>query len=646
MKTITTVCARDCYDTCSLLVTLNDSGQIISIKGDPEHPISQGFTCPRGAKDHERLYKNRVEFPYIRQGEDFKQIDWETALEHITRKLNEIIENHGPESLLFLDYAGNMGLLANAFPQRLWHALGATQTDHALCSKSGRTGLELHYGESYGISPDEIPGMQLLVFWGFNAAISAPHLWSLAKKARDNRGAKLVVIDPINTRTAQQADLWIRPAPGTDVALAYGLISFLIQEEYLDRDFIAKWTIGFDQLAQEAAKWPLSNVESFTGVNREDLIRLGQWYHTSKPNVTLIGIGMQKCANGADHARAVSLIPALLGLHRGFYYSNSASHVVDDTLIRGKSLTRAPSPIVEQVALGSHVQQGEFKAIYINCMNPALTLPNQQTFRAGLTRNDVFVVVHDTHWTKTAEYADVVLPAPTYLEKEDLIPPWGHSYVRYSPKVIEPVTDSRTEVWVMQILAKRLGLQEKWLYTDPWTTVKTVLDTSVERGDLAELKTGKLLKLKRKPKDHYSTRSGKIELVSSRAVTSGFCPLPVQSQPPQEKGMFRLLASSTANYTSTQFQEVYGPIPAEVSMHPLDAERLGIEEGQVVALMNEYGRVKMTVTISTAVPEGVLWAPRQSQGLDGSPQNALMTSTPQDIGRGPRFNSTTVRVIV
>ncbi|MBW2252405.1 MAG: molybdopterin-dependent oxidoreductase, partial [Deltaproteobacteria bacterium] len=492
MKQVSTVCARDCYDTCSLKVTLGESEQILSIKGDPANPITQGFTCPRGAKDHKRLYKNRVENPFLRKGEHFEKATWEEGLDVVSQKLSETIEKYGSESVLYLDYAGNMGLLTTVFPKRLWNSIGATQTDWALCSKSGHKALALHYGDSYGVKPIEIPSMNLVVFWGFNAAVSSPHMWALAKKARKQRGTQIAVIDPRESRTAKSADIWIQPMPGSDVALAYGIINYLIQNDYMDLEFIKEWTIGFDHLKAEAGKWTPDRVEQITGVAWRYIEQLVGAYGSLKPSSTMIGFGLQKCNQGADQVRAVSFIPALLGLHRGFYYGNESSFYVNESLISGQALTDKSPKIVNQVALADFIKGGEFKFIYINCMNPAMTLPNQHAFRGGISRQDVFAVVHETHWTKTTQYADVVLPAPTYLEKEDLIIPYGHNYVRYSRRAVNPVTNSRSEAWVMQKIAERLRLTEDWLHEDAWKSVESALENALEGGTFQSLKSGEM----------------------------------------------------------------------------------------------------------------------------------------------------------
>ena len=643
MRKVTTVCTRDCYDTCSLVVTLAGSGKPVAVKGHPDHLMTRGFTCPRGAKDHERLFKNRVEAPLLRVGNSLEKINWDQALEVVAQKLTDVLENHGPEAVLYLAYAGNIGLLTEVYPQRLWNGIGATQTDWAICSKSGHKGLALHYGDSYGITATELPDKDLLVFWGFNAVASSPHMWALAREARRSNSAQIIAVDPRRSRTAKAADLWIQPRPGTDIALVYGLVNYLIRQRHIDQEFIAEWTRGFERLEEKASQWTPERVKQVTGVAWKDVERLGEAYANRKHSATMIGIGLQKCDQGADQVRAVSLIPALLGQHRGFYYANS--YPIDKSLISGKALTDKVPGEVSQVACGELVSEGRFKFLYISGMNPCLTIPNQRAFREGLSRPDVFVVVHETHWTETARRADIILPAPTYLEKDDLVIPWSHNYVRLSARVVPPVTDSRSEAWLVQRFARKLGLVHDWLYEDPWVSVERALDGALVGGDFKAMMSGEMLRLKLKKSQGYSTPSGKIEFYSSSAKEMGLEGLPTQTPLDVGDGQFILLASAVPRHTSTQFREVYGPIPAEVTVNPCDADRLGIEDGAAVILANDRGQLQVRAVISDAVPVGVLWSPRQIEGLEGVPQNCLTSSEPQVIGGGPRFNSTAVALI-
>ncbi len=604
--------------------------------------MTRGMVCPRSARDMDRLVSNRIDSPYIKEGSGFKKISWNRGLDLISHKLAHTIAEQGAHRILFLNYAGNTGLMANAFPKRLWYAIGAAQTDGALCSKSGHMGISMHYGDSYGANPLEIPAMKLLVFWGFNVAVSAPHLWRLALAARKTGQARIVVIDPIRTTTADKADLWVRTKPETDVALAYGLMNRLISSAKTDTAFLEKWSSGFERLTDEAAKWSPDVVQKIAAVAPKTLQSLADLYADNKPSMTLIGYGLQHCSNGADQVRAVAMVPSLLGIHRGFFYGNGSAYPIDRARITGKSLTTQKPKIIPQVAVADHIKQGDFSVVYVSCMNPAMTLPNQNAFRAGLARDDLFLIVHETHWTETANWADIVLPAPTFLEKADIVIPDSHNCVQYSHQVIPPVTDSRHEIQVMTGIAERLGLQTSWLYDDALTTIVSAMAGAFENGMPQDLMSGRRLSLRCKPRDDYPTPSGKIEFYATSALASGHSPLPALKERGAETEPFIFMASSVPNHTHTQFQEVYGKIPALVHINPQDATRAGIGNGEVVVLKNQLGSLRMRAVISESLPEGVVWSPKESADLDDVSQNSLTSSQPQPIGNGPRFNSTRV----
>ncbi len=647
MRIVRVVCPRDCYDTCFLISVVEDTGKIRSIKGDHGNPVTQGFVCPRGVKDCERVYNNRVLYPYIRVGSKeegkLKRVKWSEALDLVADKLRKVLRVYGPRAVLHLEYAGNMGLLTWYFPQRLWNAIGATKTDYSICSKSGHDAISLHYGLSYGIKPEELLEMKLIVYWGFNAAVSSPHMWALSIKAR-KKGSVIAVVDPRESESAKGADIWLNPKPGSDVALAFGVARYIIEHGYVDLDFIEKWTYGYELFKEEVVKWTPSRVEEVTGVKWSLVEELGEAYGELKPSATMIGIGFQKSVHGAESVRAVALIPALLGLHRGFYYSNSRGYQVDIAYLTGESLSNKKPMTISQVSLSNHVKRGDFKFIYIYNMNPALTLPNQKAFREGLLRSDVFVVVHETHWTETTGYADVVLPAPTYLEKDDVVIPYSHHYIRISRRAINPLGESKNEIWVMKELAKRLDLKEKWVYEDPWKAIENALKNALENGSFKELLMGKVLKLKYRPISDYQTPTGKIEFYSKRAEELGLNPIPRQYPLKLCGEEFILLNSSTPKYTHTQFREIYGSIPPITLINPEDAKVLNIRSGETVELYNELGRVRVRVIVSSSVPRRVLWSPRQMIGLNGEPQNSLVPCITQKIGGGPIFNSTTVKI--
>jgi len=396
-------------------------------------------------------------------------------------------------------------------------------------------------------------------------------------------------------------------------------------------------------LKKQTSKLSIELIENRTGVKWENIANLAELYAELKPSATMIGIGGQKTLYGFESVRAISLIPALVGLHRGFYYTNSKGWNVNLSYLTGESLTDKKCKVVSQVALGKHLEAGEFKFMYIYNMNPAETLPNQKAVRKGLAREDVFVVVHDTHWTETAKLADLVLPAPTFLEKEDVVISYSHRYVRKSHRVIQPLGESKSELWVTTKVAEKLNLEQMWIYEEPWKAVEKALKNAFENGSFQDLKNGKTLKLKMKPQRNYQTSTRKIEFYSLKAKSLGLTPLPKPRFTPKKDG-FTLLNTAIRKYTHTQFQDVYGPIPPTVLINPKDAERHHIREGDLVELYNELGSITLKALISNSVPRGALWAPRECKDINGKPQNTIVPSFTQKLGGGPVFNTTMVNI--
>ncbi len=645
---IPSVCPRDCYDTCSLIVNIDKDIGKSSVLGDPSNPITQGFTCPRGVKDIERMIaSNRVLYPFLRKhklSDKVEQVSWKEVLYLISNKIEKTIAEFGPEAILHIEYAGNTGLLTSHFPLRLWNALGTTRTDYSICSKSGHEALALHYGSSYGIQPEEIKNQKLIVFWGFNAVVSSPHMWNLANQARSREKAKIVAIDPRKSQTTKNADLSLHPKPGSDVVLAFGVARYIIEHNYEANVFIESWTNGFQRLKSEILKWTPNRIKEETGIKWSTIEQLGEAYGTSRPNATLIGLGLQKSVNGAESVRAIGLLPAILGIHRGFFYSNDNAYSIDLAYLNGESLSNLEIHEVSQIKLGQLISEGQFKLIYIYNMNPALTLPNQRAFRRGLSREDVFTIVHETHWNETTDFADIILPAPTFLEKDDVVIPWSHHHVRLSKKAFALQGKSRNEIWVMHELTKRLKLEEPWLYEKPWNALEKAVENAFTKGSFQDLMNGKDLILKKKSPMEYQTPSRKIEFYSSSSKDQGYEPLPSYSRLQIHDDEFLFLNSASSKYTHTQFREIYGPIPEIVHVNQKDALARNIRKDDLVILYNDCGSTKMKVKVSQDVPKGVLWAPRQSIGLNDEPQNALTPSITQKIGNGSVYNSTIVRL--
>ena len=638
------VCHRDCPDTCFVDVTVQD-GRITATRGDKANPITQGFLCPRGVGDPKRVYsEERILYPHVKIGNEFRRVTWSEALELVASKLAGVLENFGHESVLLYDYPGNQGCLSLQYSQRLWRALGATVTDGALCSASGHSGIGLHHGLTYGLGFEEVFGCRAILFWGNNARVSSPHLWALSLRARREKGTTLVSIDPRRSETSESSDLWINPRPGSDVALSYGIARCLIEHNEIAEKFIEEWTTGYDKFRIEVEKWTPKRVEDATNLTWKRVEELCEVLVEKTPVAFMIGLGLNKSSHGAESTRAVSLLPALLGQHRGFHYSDSKGRFVDWEYINGCKMSSRKSKVVEQVSVGPRLDSGEFKFVFIKGSNPAITLPNQNAVTAGLSREDVFVVVHETHWTETAKLADVALPAATYLEKSDLNFSDHHLYTRLSAKAIEPLGECKHEIWVMQQLAERLSCGESWVFEDPWQALERATMEAFQNGCFDDLLKGAVLKLRQRPINEYQTPSGKIELYSSKALEMDASPLPIQLPLNENEHWFTLLNSSLPSWTHSQFRDVYGPIPEVVWINPIDAESLEVKNGDHVVLSNELGTLVVEAIVTVNVSKGVLWSPRPLTGKNGAPLNSLATSNPQTLGAGPRFNSIRVKI--
>ena len=642
MSIFKTTCARDCYDSCGMTVT-TENGKIISVKGDIEHPVTKGFLCPRGAKDIQRLKTNRIQYPSIKEGNIFKKISWQSAIKTVSDELQKTITKYGIEKVLYLDYSGNDGLYNNIFAKRLWYSLGATFTDGALCTASGHEAINLHYGSSYGVQPTELPEKKLIVFWGFNAAVNAPHFWKLALEARKNNKAKIIVVDPIKTLSAKRADLFIQLFPGTDTALAYSILNKLISENKVDYNFIDKFTLGIDDLRQEAKKWTTEKTAKFCKINSEKIEELTELYSKHKPSATLIGVGLQKREKGSEAVRAISFIPAVLGHHRGFFYANSRGLSVDLPLISGQKNAKN-NKIVSQVNIAEQIKNGDFKFIFINSTNPAITHTNALALQKGLKRDDVFVVVNETHWTKSAELANIVLSVPTFLEKDDVMLSWGHKYTRYSQKTIEPITDAKTEIWIMQNIAKKLGLKEESIYENHKNVIIKAFENAIENDENLFNTDNNLVELKTKANNLYQTISGKIEFYSQKAIEKGLNPLPIQPDIIFDDNKFILLSTAVAKYTNSQFTEIYGKIEPFIHISKDDANRLKINTEDIVEIKNDICKLQFKAKISENLQKNVLWIPRFVEDLNGITSNAIFSGKYQELGNGPTMHSTQVMI--
>ncbi len=634
MTVSTVACQRDCPDACLLEVEVS-SGWVFNVRG-AQHPVTRGFACAKALKFPQLYRKNRVLYPHLREGDEFVRISWDEALDLLASKIKEIIEDYGPQEILYYNYAGNSGLISYSYPVRVFNALNATGVEHTICDEAGEVAIELHYGRRYGAFPEDFEKARMFVVWGANLSSSSVHAYRLVVDGV-RRGSKLWVIDPRRTKVSRLGR-HIRVKPGTDFYLAVGISKILVEEGLLNREFIDRFGHGFPKYKEFLEGFDLSRIEEVTGVPVKMMEEIAQDYHELKPSVTYVGVALQKSLYGAEALRVITLIPALVGVHRGFYFCNS-SRDFDTSLLSGLHF-RKNDRRVNMLDVGTLLARGKFRLIYIWGANPALTAPRSDLFRNALRRKDLFVVVHDVFWSETAKLADLVLPATSMFEQDEVVASWWHDYLHYSKAVVNPLGESKPNWWVTRELAKRLNLPEE-VWADPMEVLGQVLRKSSMVSDLNEVKNKVSVKLKYPPKDQYQTPTGRIEFYSTVAESMGYTPLPKPPELVSEDGWLHLLTSSLPESTSSQ--DLKGESPLHLS--PEDASRLGVKDGDLVIVKSDEGTVALAeVKVDDSLPEGVVWARRGSRLKLGA-VNDLTTRKKQLIKGGNAFNSSKVKVM-
>jgi anaerobic selenocysteine-containing dehydrogenase len=630
-------CPRDCYDTCALRVYVSDN-RIAKIEA-VDNWYTGGILCPRAARDIERVYSpSRVLYPFISVNNGvFRRIDWDQALEILVSKLREVLEIHGPEKALFLEYAGNRGIITRYASRRLWNFLGVTQTDGSICDHNGSMALRYTYGSTYGAFPRDIDESKMIIAWGFNPAVSAIHLWRRVLEVKE-KGGFIVTIDVRSTETAKQSSDFIKVKPGTDGYLALGIAKYIVEEDYVDKEFISKYTYGFNELVKHLEKYDLNIIEEITGVPKTKIIDLADRMHSNKPFTILIGYGLQRRYGGGETVRLISIIPALLGLHRAFFYSNTDGLPINLAEVDG-SLAWNPRKIISMEKVGVELANGNYKFVHIHLHNPVATLPNAGKVVEGLRRNDVFVVVHETHWSDTAKLADLVLPAPTFYEKFDVVFSYTHNIVYLNKPAIDPLGESIGEYQLMCELTKRIVPSK---YSDLCLEPIHLLKVALGNKNLDELLGKGFIELKPKPKSIYQTPSGKIEFHCSLSKWCRELNLPMREGIGGSSELV-LVTSAHPLYIHTQFEDVYGSIKGELHVNPDDARNLDLSTGDLVEVYNDKGKVVMRAIIDPGLSKGVAWAPRQALTYSGERINILLNDDVDKYG-GAVLNSTLIKI--
>ena len=666
--TIKTNCPRDCYDSCGIVVEIRDGGRH-RVLGDPEHPISRGKLCSKCAVAYNGVWQDqgaRLRYPLKRVGakggNDFVPISWDEALTTVASKMNTAIAEHGGASILHTHYSGTLSLIGYMFPSRLFNFVGASEVDpDSICNAAGHVAWTLQFGSSIqGFDPRAAKDAKCILVWGANPSHSAPHAhehW-LAEAP-----GKVIVVDPLRTETAAAADLHLQPRPGTDAALAFSLLHCLEQGGRFDRAYIAEHTVGYDEIAADIARATPAWGEDKTGVPAADIIAAAAIYG-SGPSLLWCGQGLQRQKTGGNIMRAVGLLPTLTGNigkpGTGFYYLNITPIFagVDLGWLAGAPIAKGTGKKVSHMALAERLSHAdEFKVFFSWNTNPLASAAEQTRLRQALQREDLFTVVSDLFMTDTATYADIVLPAASFLEYDDVTFGYFHLLMGAQSKVAEPMGESLPNAEIFRRLARAMGLTEPALFESDETMIARMMEQMNPGFDFAELKRRGHFALGTEPARWYSdqkfnTPSGKVEIASSQAAEMG---LPRTPQPwadaPTRDGQFRLLTPASKwrmndSYANdAHIGERSGP--ASLHLNPSDAVRLGVREGTTVHVSNATGAIKLTARLDEDVLPGtaVSYKGRWPR-LEGTHENInfLHTAQMSDMGESSSVHSTVVRV--
>jgi anaerobic selenocysteine-containing dehydrogenase len=674
------VCSHDCPDTCAVLVTIDEQGKATRVQGDPSHPITRGFLCAKVAKYLDRVYSpSRLLHPmrrrpgaakgkmaYGREADVFETIGWDEALDLIAERLRRIAQEHGPESILPYSYAGNMAVLGyGSMDRRFFHRLGASRLDRTICATAGADAIISVYGKKLGTDPEHFRHAKYIIAWAANIHGNNVHLWPFVEEARRN-GARLVVIDPYRTRTARAADWHIPIQPGTDTALALGLMRISSEEGLYDRDYVAQHTHGFGALREHVQPYTPERVENLTGIPAADIERLAHEYASNPPAVIRLNYGIQRSQNGGAAARAVCMLPALIGswkqmggglqLSTGGAFTFNTAALEKPELMLASPLQR-PARMVNMSRLGhalTELESPPVKALFVYNSNPAAIAPNQNAVVRGLMRDDLFTVVSEQFFTDTTDYADLVLPATTFLEHKDFQGAYGHYFLQLSEQAIAPLGEARSNVWLFSELAQRIGFTEPCFRDSVDDLMAQALG-----GQAEELEAKRRIRLPAMPfaDGVFDTPSGKVEFCSSALTEQGVDAMPT-FHPPDESRRgadahtfpLEFLPRKADNYMNSTFANLPGhqkmESPGLAMMHSSDASARQICDADWVEIYNARGKIRLHARIDGSVPPGVVAAALNWNKLSsgGNNVNALTSERLTDLGRGATFYSTLVEV--
>ena len=716
-KVVHAACPHDCPDACGVLITIED-GRATKIQGDPAHPVTRGFLCAKVAKYLDRVYSpERVLYPMRRVGPkgptglgsfgssggagalvppQFERISWDEALDEIVGRFKKIIAEFGSEAILPYSYGGTLGALnGGSMDRRFFHRLGASQLERTICSKAGEEGLLSVTGVKLGTEPEQFRHSKYIIAWGANIHGNNVHLWPFIEEARRD-GAKLVVIDPYRTRTAKCADWYLPINPGTDAALALGMMHVIINENLYDIDYVSRYTIGFEELKGRVREYPPEMVANWTGISADDIRKLAREYATERPAVIRLNYGIQRSERGGMATRAVAMLPCLTGSWKeiggGLQLSTSGAFGLNSSPLEMPELMEQAlgrsARVVNMVQLGTALNSladPPIQALFVYNSNPATVCPNHNAVIRGLMRPDLFTVVHEQFFTDTTDYADIVLPATTFFEHKDLQKAYGHYYLQVSTQAIEPLGECRSNVDTFRALAERMGFEEECFResvdemidlalqsANPWlqgitrerleteSQIRLNFERTPARTGEAPVPTSEMQTSAFLPfaEGKFQTPSGKAEFYSEKLKQLGLDPV-VAFTPPEESRHgsnshqfpLELLARKPDNHLNSTFANISSvremePTLGMLEMHSADAQARRIRDGDHVRAFNSRGEITLQAKVNGSVSPGVV-AARLDWARFGPAYaniNSLTSEKLTDMGNAATFYSVCVEV--
>jgi len=670
--TVRGACPHDCPDTCALLTTV-ENGVAIRVQGDPQHRHTDGVLCAKVSRYTERSYHpERLLQPLRRSGPkgsgQFEPVSWDLALSSIAQRL-QTLAAHDPQSILPYSYAGTMGQVqGEAMAGRFFHRLGASLLERTICAAAGAAGLTYTLGAKVGMKVEHFAESKLILIWGSNSIGSNLHFWRLAQKAKRD-GARLVCIDPRRTETADKCHEHIALKPGTDAALALALMHELIRHDWLDHDYIERYTLGWEALRERALQWPPERAAAVCGVPVQQITELARAYGTTQPAAIRLNYGMQRVRGGGNAVRAVACLPALIGAWRqrsgGLLMSSTGHFPVNTAALQRPDLLAGRTPrTLNMSTLGNDLLRQaspefgpQVQALIVYNSNPLAVAPESAKVLQGFAREDLFTVVLEHFQTDTADYADFILPATTQLEHWDIHSTYGHTDVLLNRPAIAPVGQARSNTDIFRGLAAHMGFTDACFADDDETLCRSAFGDAIEFETLLA-KGHATLAIPEAPyaQGGFPTPSGRCEFFSPALAAQGLDGLP-EHLPNYEPGgsdprhPLAMISPPARNFLNSTFVNVKSLRAIEVEpvleLHADDADPRGIRSGDMVRVFNDRGEYRCRAEVSSRARPGVvngmgIWW--RKLGPSGTNVNEVTSQHLTDLGRGPVFYDCRVQV--